>query len=213
MRGGDCHRAFCSAGSRGGARRQATAEQNCGYEFQCHDLSGAKYGGNFWSRSYVTGDWGGLRSKLADHGVQFEFNVTQIYQGVASGGTNRTGRYSGSTDVVLKLDSQKLGLWPGGILLVEAQVPFGNTVTPYSGGILPVNTLLSMIEPAQNEIILPHLYLTQFLTEWMAVFIGKLDTSSGLPAIPMAAADPNGLDTICCRSIASLHEWKGDRRN
>jgi hypothetical protein len=30
----------------------------------------------------------------------------------------------------------------------------------------------------------------------MAVFIGKLDTSSGLPAIPMAAADPNGLDTI-----------------
>src|SRR6476646_1696592 len=92
------------------------------------------YGGDFWSRSYLTGDWGGLRSKLADHGVQFEFNVTQIYQGVASGGTNRTGRYSGSTDMVLKLDTQKMGLWPGGILLVEAQVPFGNTVTPYSGG-------------------------------------------------------------------------------
>jgi hypothetical protein len=52
------------------------------------------YGGDFWSRSYLTGDWGGLRSKLADRGVQFDFNVTQIYQGVASGGTNRTGRYS-----------------------------------------------------------------------------------------------------------------------
>jgi hypothetical protein len=36
------------------------------------------YGGDFWSRSYVTGDWGGLRSKLADHDVQFEFNVTQM---------------------------------------------------------------------------------------------------------------------------------------
>ena len=111
--------------------------------------------------------------------MQFEFNVTQIYQGVASGGTNRTGRYSGSTDMVLKLDSQKMGLWPGGILLVEAQVPFGNTVTPYSGGILSVNTLFAMTEPAQNEIILPHLYLTQFLTEWMSVFIGKLDTTGG----------------------------------
>jgi len=52
------------------------------------------YGGDFWSRSYLTGDWGGLRSKLADRGIQFEFNVTQIFQGVASGGTNRTGRYS-----------------------------------------------------------------------------------------------------------------------
>jgi porin len=137
------------------------------------------YGGDFWSRSYLTGDWGGLRSKLADRGVQFDFNVTQIYQGVASGGTNRTGRYSGSTDMVLKLDSQKLGLWPGGSLLVEAQVPFGNTVNPYSGGILPVNTLLSMTAPAINEIILPHLYFTQFLSDWFAVVIGKLDTTGG----------------------------------
>ena len=114
------------------------------------------YGGDFWSRSYLTGNWGGLRSKLADHGVQFEFNVTQIFQGVASGGTNRTGRYSGLTDMVLKLDSHKLGLWPGGFLFVEAQVPFGNTVNPYSGGILPVNTLVAMTAPAINEIILPH---------------------------------------------------------
>jgi carbohydrate-selective porin OprB len=73
------------------------------------------YGGDFRSRSYLTGDWGGLRSKLADRGVQFDFNITQIYQGVASGGTNRTGRYSGSTDMVLRLDSQKLRLWPGGL--------------------------------------------------------------------------------------------------
>jgi hypothetical protein len=90
------------------------------------------YGGDFWSRSYLTGDWGGLRSKLADRGVQFEFNVTQIFQDVASGGTNRTGRYSGLTDMVLKLDTQKLGLWPRGFLFVEAQVPFGNTVDSFS---------------------------------------------------------------------------------
>src|SRR5262247_246815 len=45
------------------------------------------YGVDFCSRFYLTGDWGGLRSKLAEHGVQFEFNVTQIFQDVASGGT------------------------------------------------------------------------------------------------------------------------------
>jgi porin len=137
------------------------------------------YSGDLWSRSYLTGDWGALRSKLVARGVQFDSNVTQIYQGVASGGTNRTGRYSGSLDMVLKLDSQKLGLWPGGFLFVEAQVPFGNTVNPYSGGILPVNTLLAITAPAINEIILPHLYFTQFLTESFAVVIGKLDTTGG----------------------------------
>ena len=137
------------------------------------------YGGDFWSRSYLIADWGGLRSKLADHGVQFDFNVTQIYQGVTSGGLNRTGRYSGSTDMALKLDSQKLGLWPGGFFFVEAQVPFGNTVNPYSEGTLPVNTVVAMTAPAEQEIILPHLYFTQFLADWFAVVIGKLDTSGG----------------------------------
>jgi hypothetical protein len=43
------------------------------------------YGGDFWSRSYLAGDWGGFRSKLAGRGVQFEFNITQIFQGVARG--------------------------------------------------------------------------------------------------------------------------------
>jgi len=137
------------------------------------------YGGDFRSRSYLTGDWGGLRSKLADRGVQFDFNVTQIFQGVASGGTNRTGRYSGSTDMVLKLDSEKLGLWPGGFLFVEAQVPFGNTVNSFSGGILPVNTLVSMTAPAIDQFILPHLYFTQFFTDWFAMVIGKLDSTGG----------------------------------
>src|SRR5262245_36226512 len=79
------------------------------------------YGGDFGSRSYLTGDWGGLRSKLAERGVQFEFNITQIFQDVVSGGTNRTGRYSGLTDMVLKLDFQKPGLWQRGCLCVEAQ--------------------------------------------------------------------------------------------
>src|SRR5215470_5057115 len=91
--------------------REAVEEkQPAGPSFTIYPVP--NYGGDLRSRSYLTGDWGGLRSKLADRGVQFEFSVTQIFQDVASGGTNRTGRYSGLTDMVLKLDFQKLGLWP-----------------------------------------------------------------------------------------------------
>jgi porin len=135
--------------------------------------------GDVWSRSFLTGDWGGLRTRLANNGVQLELKLTQIFQDVSSGGTNRTGRYSGSADIILKLDSQKLGLWPGGFLFVEAQAPYGNTVIPYAAGIMPVNALIAMTQPASNEIILPHLYFTQFLSEKFAVFLGKLDTSVG----------------------------------
>ncbi len=179
----DCD--FCSRARRRGPRQDHRCREKLVEQTQpstrssCTIYPAPNYGGHFWLRSYVTGDWGGRRSKLADRGVQFDSNLTQIYQGVASGGTNRTGRYSGSLDMVLKLDFHKLGLWPGGFMFAEAQVPYGNTVNPYSGGVLPVNTLLAITAPALNELILPHLYFTQFLTEWFAVVIGKLDTTGG----------------------------------
>jgi porin len=137
------------------------------------------YGGDLWSRSFLTGDWGGLRSTLAKNGVQLEIETMHVFQDVSSGGVNQTGRYSGTADITLKLDSQKLGLWPGGFLLVHAEAAFGNPVNPFSGGILPVNTKPVMTLPARDEMVLPHVVLTQFLSEKFAVFLGKLDTTGG----------------------------------
>ncbi len=37
------------------------------------------YRGDFFKRSYLTGGWGGLRSKLAEHGVQFEVDLLQTF--------------------------------------------------------------------------------------------------------------------------------------
>src|SRR5262245_21245013 len=38
------------------------------------------YAGDFWSRSTLTGDWGGLRNEWAQKGVTIDLNVTQIGQ-------------------------------------------------------------------------------------------------------------------------------------
>ena len=111
------------------------------------------YSGDFLNRSYLTGDWGGLRSKLADHGVQFDVNLLQIFQDVTTGGTNQTGRYGGVYSMALKVDTHKAGLWPGGFLYARAQAPFANTVNPTSGGIMAVNTAPSMLLPATNELV------------------------------------------------------------
>ena len=60
-------------------------------------------------RKYMTGDWGGARTELANKGVLFELDVTQLLQGNAHGGksTNNAFRYSGSADYYLKLDTAR----------------------------------------------------------------------------------------------------------
>ncbi len=137
------------------------------------------YSGDFLNRSYLTGDWGGLRSKLADHGVQFDVDLLQVFQDVTTGGNNQTGRYGGVYSMALKLDIHKTGLWPGAFLYVRAQAPFANTVNLNSGGIMAVNLPPALLLPATNELVLPNLYFTQFLSESFGIQIGKLDLTHG----------------------------------
>src|SRR4029453_15790718 len=39
------------------------------------------YSGDLWSRSTLTGDWGGFRNEWAAKGVTIDTNITQIGQG------------------------------------------------------------------------------------------------------------------------------------
>ena len=139
------------------------------------------YTGDLWSRSRLTGDWGGLRTKLANHGVQLEMDITHYFQDVASGGVDTTGRYIGAAEIVLKLDSQKMGLWPGGFLFVRGESAFQQGVNKATGALMPVNTQPILQSPNRDDMVLPHLILTQFLSEKFGVALGKLDTSVGDP--------------------------------
>jgi porin len=135
--------------------------------------------GDIWNRPKLTGDWGGLRGKLANRGVQLDMDNVHTFQNVASGGIDRTGRYVGTAEVVLKLDSNKMGLWPGGFLLVRGEASFGTGVNRATGALMPVNTEPVMQLPARDEMILSHVVFTQFLAENFAIGLGKLDTTGG----------------------------------
>ena len=41
----------------------------------------------------MTGDWGGLRSQMANNGVQLDMDIVHMFQNVTSGGIDTTGRY------------------------------------------------------------------------------------------------------------------------
>src|SRR6266478_3744927 len=42
--------------------------------------------GDVWQDTQLTGDWGGFRTSLAEHGIFFDLYSTSAYQDVASGG-------------------------------------------------------------------------------------------------------------------------------
>jgi porin len=134
---------------------------------------------DIWTRAKLTGDWFGLRTKMASHGVQLDMDNVHTFQNVTSGGLDTTGRYLGNAEIVLKLDSQKMGLWPGGFLLVRGEAAFGMGVSTATGAVMPVNTRPILSLPARDEMVLSHVVFTQFLHEKFALALGKLDTSGG----------------------------------
>ncbi len=98
------------------------------------------YSGDLLTRSYLTGDWGGARTNLANKGVQFGVQFNQYVQGVAAGGRDETTQYGGTVDYLLNLDLMKMGVLPGAIVKFRAESRYGNSVNGQGGPILPVNT-------------------------------------------------------------------------
>jgi porin len=108
------------------------------------------YSGDLWTRSTLTGDWGGLRNRWPRKGVTLDLSVTQIGQGVVGGGKSGAWQYGGRGDIILNLDSQKLGLWPGAFLNLEAEGNWASAVNANTGALMPVNSSQTVPLPGEN---------------------------------------------------------------
>lgn len=87
--------------------------------------------------------------------------------------------YLGSWQFELKLDSAKMGLWPGGFVFMCAEQQYGRGINSRSGVLLPQNADSIAPVPGIDEVTIPHFYMGQFLSEKVAVLFGKLDTTAG----------------------------------
>jgi porin len=149
------------------------------------------YGGDFWTRSRLTGDWGGVRNDWAAKGFTVDLNFSYVYQNVVSGGFNgpNFGSFSdesenGNTvngDLLMKLDTGKAGLWPGGFFAARLEGRAGKSIVDRAGSVSPVN--VNAMLPA-NDIDdetwgLTEFTCTQFLSEKFGVFGGLLNTAEG----------------------------------
>jgi carbohydrate-selective porin OprB len=102
---------------------------------------------SFWNQQYMLGDWGGLRSRLADRGVTFDFNDIGDLQTDVSGSQEHRfiyfGRFRSSADI----DFNKLASFDGEFF-ISAICQYGQNL---SGDYLHVNTLTSSIAGVQSE--------------------------------------------------------------
>lgn len=85
----------------------------------------------FAEQDYLLGTWGGLRTDLSKHGVDFEFFYVGSGPMNLSGGIERGAIYQGGLLMDLTLDSQKLAGYEGGTFNVSSiwlngQKPFSD---------------------------------------------------------------------------------------
>jgi porin len=150
------------------------------------------FGGPLLERPKLTGDWLGTRSGLRDNGITLDVSTTQFYQGVTSGGLNQAFPYGGRNDYFLNLDGEKLGLWKGSFVTLHGETRYGQSANSLTGALMPVNLMLTVPQPSGSITALTGLKFTQFLSENMLVYAGKLNTLDDFKQPLTGAGSLNG---------------------
>jgi porin len=169
---------------------------------------------DIWKRDKLTGDWGGLRTDLADHGIDIGLRLSNYWQWVADGGSNRTSRYGGTMDYRVNLDGKKfLGLWEGLSLNMHARSRFGWDVNKYAGAFSLQNAGMLMPSPGgyhQGDIT--GLTVNQYFPvgeKHLGLFtLGKIDVIDAVTLFfPSVAYGQEGFSNV--NALVSALPWFG----
>ncbi len=128
--------------------------------------------GNWW-------DYSSAKDSLAESGISFSGNMTQIYQGVTSGGLDRSFKYGGHADYMLNFDLGKMGVQEGLFLKMRAETQIGEGLGTRTGAILPSGLVTQLPVANDHTTALTSFMFTQMLSPTFGIFAGKTDTLDG----------------------------------
>jgi porin len=137
------------------------------------------YQGGPQSSRFLFGDSFGLRPLLDQYGLSIYISSTQFEQGVASGGVQQAFRWGAKFDMLAHVDSDKLGLWDGGMLDLFAESRLGQSIDHFAGVFSPTNLAMFFPVPDQQITAITGLKYTQAITENAGIFFGKLNALNG----------------------------------
>jgi len=133
--------------------------------------------GDFWHRTQLSGDWGGVRTNLVRHGLFLDLYSTSAYQGTTTGGLKTGSAFIQNTQLSINIDSGRAGLWPGGLVHITLQSRYGSSAqnTFTAGSTVPQYYGLTLPGPFLTRDVLPTEYfLLQSLGMRFAVMLGKI---------------------------------------
>lgn len=128
---------------------------------------------SWWHGDHLTGDWGGARTFLADHGLTLDLlYAAELFTNAQSTRGSDATTLAGHLDLGLTLDVERLGLWKGGRFYVLVQNGHGTGINTDVGSA----TSISNIEAA------PYTQLTEFFFEQsfgevVRIRLGKQDAN------------------------------------
>jgi porin len=143
----------------------------------CNAMAAQEEAAPGWlERDTLTGDWGGARTWLKEHGITLKPRLTQFNQGLTSGDDAHNFEYGGKADLLLNADLSKLGLWNGFSLTIHAEYNYGHSVNGRGGTIALVNTALYFpgIQGADRS-DLSSVYLGQTFGDSVSLLFGKIN--------------------------------------
>jgi porin len=124
-----------------------------------------------------------LESKIASGkdtlNAIFQDRISKLNLGDFGNTGQRDQDYLGLWSFETRIDTGKMGLWPGGFIFMRAQGQYGGSINSRSGTLQPSNTDALIPDPGIDEVTVPALYITQFVSEKVAIIAGKLDTTGG----------------------------------
>ncbi len=115
----------------------------------------------------ATGDWGGVRTTLADHGVEVEADY--LGESMVLDGDDEIS-YLGNLDLYVTFDTEKLHAWNGGTVFVYGENKHGSGLSDDVGLLMQVTNL-----EASSFTQLSEFWLEQQLGSHIVVRLGKQD--------------------------------------
>ncbi len=133
---------------------------------------------SIWEQETLTNGFWGLNDRLADKGIEIGFGITNVYQANVKGGTsthNQKGRYTGSYDLEMSADLQRLLGWESGTIFLHLEGGW-----PDEEGIdaLSVGSVFGVNADAigNDNILVKQLYYEgPVFSDNLTLMIGKID--------------------------------------
>ena len=123
---------------------------------------------DYWHQEFMTGDWGGTRSRWKEKGVELEFRYVGIFQSIASGGTNDLSSLTNRFETIWKFDLGKVAGWKYWSSEIKAETRFGGPVLTGTGGINIINTAGIDPTPAGSSVSITAANLTRIIPKDLA---------------------------------------------